>query len=163
VSAELTAARGAAGHLVAWATSNRALPTDKAQTDVRDIEAALALLDERDAAIRHAEELEAALRRLASWDEMAGNGDPAEFPTFYRQEIAARINTARAALRSQESQKPPEPVTEYGFCGSLDWTVKQWGRVTHKHSCPNRTDPFCQTHPDGCPSEPPETENPSAT
>jgi len=42
--------------------------------------------------------LRAALKRPASWDEMAGNGDPDEFPTFYRQEIAARINTALAAL-----------------------------------------------------------------
>lgn len=35
-------------------------------------------------------------------------------------------------------------------CGLLDWTVQQWGRVTHKHSCPHRTDPWCQTHPTGC-------------
>jgi hypothetical protein len=39
-----------------------------------------------------------ALKRLASWDEMAGNGDPDEFPAPYRQEVAARINLARAAL-----------------------------------------------------------------
>lgn len=43
-------------------------------------------------------------------------------------------------------------LTEYGFCGWLGWTVEEWGRVTHKHACPNRTDPFCQTHPDGCPA-----------
>ena len=44
-----------------------------------------------------------------------------------------------------------DALTEYGWCGWLGWTVEEWGRVTHKHGCPNRTDPFCQTHPDGCP------------
>ena len=38
------------------------------------------------------------LERLASWDEMAGNGDPEDFPTLYREEVAARINLAREAL-----------------------------------------------------------------
>jgi hypothetical protein len=57
---------------------------------------------------------------------------------------------ARSALEA--SAVPTEPVVEYGFCGSLQWTVEKWGRVTHKHSCPNRTDPFCQTHPENCPA-----------
>jgi hypothetical protein len=38
-------------------------------------------------------------------------------------------------------------------CGLLDWTIREHGRVTHKHNCEARTDPFCQTHPDGCPLE----------
>jgi len=28
--------------------------------------------------------------------------------------------------------------------------VEKWGRVTHKHACPNRTEPWCQTHPEWC-------------
>jgi hypothetical protein len=36
-------------------------------------------------------------------------------------------------------------------CGYLDWTVKQYGQITHKHACPARTDAFCQSHPQGCP------------
>ena len=39
-------------------------------------------------------------------------------------------------------------LVEYGACGSLGWTYEKWGRVTHKHSCPNRRDPWCQTHPE---------------
>lgn len=54
----------------------------------------------------------------------------------------------RAALRGSDETKG---VTCQGYCGSLDWTVEQYGRVTHKHSCPKRTDTFCQTHPNGCP------------
>lgn len=38
------------------------------------------------------------------------------------------------------------------YCGSLEWTVRHYGRITHKHGCPARTDPFCQSHRDGCPS-----------
>jgi hypothetical protein len=54
--------------------------------------------DERDAAIRRAEELEALLRDvLHSWD--AGDLD-----TNYDR-IASRFDSARAALRSQESPK----------------------------------------------------------
>lgn len=39
------------------------------------------------------------------------------------------------------------------YCGSLGWTLTQHGRVTHKQSCPHRTDAFCQSHPRGCPDE----------
>lgn len=46
----------------------------------------------------------------------------------------------------------PDPLTEYGHCGSLAWTVDRYGRITHKHGCPNRTDPWCQTHPEWCPA-----------
>ncbi len=53
-----------------------------------------------------------------------------------------------------------DPLTEYGHCGSLAWTVEKWGRVTHKHGCPNRTDPYCQSHPDGCPTDPTMTAEP---
>lgn len=49
---------------------------------------------------------EEALRRLASWDEMAGNGDPAEFPAIYREEVAARINLARATLDTARAAAP---------------------------------------------------------
>ena len=51
------------------------------------------------------------------------------------------------------SEAAPTPMCSPG-CGSLQWTVEQWGRVTHKHSCPNRTDPWCQTHPTGCEAAP---------
>lgn len=30
------------------------------------------------------------------------------------------------------------------YCGYLDWTVEKYGRVTHKESCPMRTDPWHQ-------------------
>lgn len=33
------------------------------------------------------------------------------------------------------------------YCGFLDWTVRQYGRVTHKEDCPHRTDPWSQTYP----------------
>ena len=57
------------------------------------------------------DELREALERLASWDEMAGNGDPLEFPILYRQEIEARINTARVALAS--SPAPASPSADW--------------------------------------------------
>lgn len=47
---------------------------------------------------------------------------------------------------------------EYGRCGGLQWTVERYGRLTHKHGCPGRTDPWCQQHPGGCPEEEPEPE-----
>lgn len=43
--------------------------------------------------------------------------------------------------------------TCYGYCGSLGWTVEKFGRVTHKESCPHRCEPWCQSHPDGCPED----------
>jgi hypothetical protein len=47
---------------------------------------------------------------------------------------------------SDERTPTAEPVCG-GSCGSLGWTVERYGRVTHKHGCPRRADPFCQTHP----------------
>lgn len=35
-------------------------------------------------------------------------------------------------------------------CGNLSWTLKQYGRPAHKCGCPERTDDFCQAHPQGC-------------
>jgi hypothetical protein len=34
-----------------------------------------------------------------------------------------------------------------GYCGSLGWTVREYGRVTHKQLCPHRTDPWHQANP----------------
>lgn len=34
-----------------------------------------------------------------------------------------------------------------GYCGTLAWTVRNYGRVTHKEGCPNRTDPWHQGNP----------------
>lgn len=34
------------------------------------------------------------------------------------------------------------------YCGDLNWTLKQYHRVTHKHACPHRTDGYCQQHAD---------------
>ena len=42
--------------------------------------------------------------------------------------------------------------TVCSYCGFLNWTIKRYGRVTHKHACPNRTDAKCQSHPEGCPN-----------
>lgn len=33
------------------------------------------------------------------------------------------------------------------YCGLLDWTIEKYGRVTHKQSCPHRTDPWHQGDP----------------
>jgi hypothetical protein len=33
------------------------------------------------------------------------------------------------------------------YCGSLAWTVREYGRVTHKESCPHRTEAWSQTYP----------------
>lgn len=33
------------------------------------------------------------------------------------------------------------------YCGSLDWTVTFYGRVTHKESCPHRLDAWHQGAP----------------
>lgn len=38
------------------------------------------------------------------------------------------------------------------YCGWLDWTVRAYGRVTHKESCPQRTDPWHQGDPTAKPS-----------
>ena len=63
--------------------------------------------------------------------------------------VMAGLRAQGYAIRPASEAAPPRPV-EYGFCGSLQWTVEKWGRVTHKHSCPNRIDPWCQAHPEGC-------------
>jgi hypothetical protein len=46
------------------------------------------------------------------------------------------------------------PVVCVGHCGSLDWTLGEYGVITHKHTCPRRTTTFCQSHRDGCPAAP---------
>jgi hypothetical protein len=51
-------------------------------------------------------------------------------------------------LDRQEAAARAEPAKEC-CCGSLAWTQRQHGRLTHKHACPARTDDFCQTHPKG--------------
>jgi predicted HAD superfamily Cof-like phosphohydrolase len=38
-------------------------------------------------------------------------------------------------------------------CGDLGWTLRGHGRITHRHACPTRTDPFCQSHLKGCESD----------
>jgi len=58
------------------------------------------LRDERDAAIRRAEELSAALREVVDHDPGLGWDG--------WRETGVLRDIARAALRSQESQKPPE-------------------------------------------------------
>lgn len=37
--------------------------------------------------------------------------------------------------------------TKCDYCGDLDWTLQGYGRVTHKQSCPHRTDPWHQGEP----------------
>ena len=54
--------------------------------------------------------------------------------------------------------RPATPEATCDYCGSLDWTKKQYGRVTHKHGCPAREDTFCQSHPDGCPPATPDAD-----
>jgi hypothetical protein len=61
--------------------------------------------------------------------------------------LRGRVEELTEALRKQVEYSK----IEYGGCGGLAWTVEKWGRLTHKHGCPHRTDPFCQTHPEGCP------------
>lgn len=46
--------------------------------------------------------------------------------------------------------KLPENPPLCTYCGLLDWTIKQYGRVTHKEACPNRTDPWHQGAPFTC-------------
>lgn len=36
-------------------------------------------------------------------------------------------------------------------CGDLSWTLVKYGRLVHKHACPERQ--TCQTHPEGCPAD----------
>jgi hypothetical protein len=74
-------------------------------------------------------------------------GADAETPDRSGTNPAYALAQHRRALRA-EAETPN--LTEYGHCGSLAWTVEKWGRVTHKHGCPNRTDPWCQSHPAGC-------------
>jgi len=88
--------------------------------------------------------LREALEDIASLPIMRGEPCGADGCSF-----SGILTIVRAALASESHPEAPE--TETPGCGSLHWTVEKWGRVTHKHSCPNRTDPFCQTHPDGCP------------
>jgi hypothetical protein len=33
------------------------------------------------------------------------------------------------------------------YCGELEWTIRTYGRVTHKENCPWRTERFSQTFP----------------
>ncbi len=42
------------------------------------------------------------------------------------------------------------PIERCDYCGPLEWTKGRYGRVTHKHGCPNRSDTFCQAHPAMC-------------
>ena len=38
------------------------------------------------------------------------------------------------------------------FCGNLDWTLRGYGEILHKHNCPQRRTRNCQQHPGGCPT-----------
>ena len=51
--------------------------------------------------------------------------------------------TARVDGHSQATGTRPR----CNYCGYLGWTVEYYGRVTHKESCPQRTDPWSQTYP----------------
>lgn len=66
--------------------------------------------------------------------------------------IAYRIDKWRAALVGAEAAEATSPEAAC-YCGSLEWTKGQYGRITHKHACPARTDDRCQTHPAMCPAE----------
>jgi hypothetical protein len=55
-----------------------------------------------------------------------------------------------AKQQDQGDGRSASVVKEACYCGELEWTVRKHGRITHKHSCPARTDRFCQTHPQGC-------------
>ena len=73
------------------------------------------------------------------------------------QHIAMGIDIAVHELRAVRSgfdvvpTGDAGPVVCVGHCGSLDWTLADYGVITHKHSCPRRTTTFCQSHRDGCP------------
>lgn len=41
------------------------------------------------------------------------------------------------------------PGAHCDYCGSLDWTIQKYGRVTHKRECPRRQDGWHQGNPTG--------------
>jgi len=107
----------------------------------------LRLLDERDAAIRRAEEAEALVQRLAvaverRRIELTDPAPTTDWPAFADESLA--LAAARTLDRaSQESQKPPETITESGLYHLKD------GEVVKLTDDPN-ADSYV---------EPPETEN----
>lgn len=54
-------------------------------------------------------------------------------------------------LRSRFPWRWRNNILTCRYCGFLDWTNETYGRLTHKHACPLRTDSYCQSHPKGCP------------
>lgn len=54
----------------------------------------------------------------------------------------------QAAATTDQLELVPTPRCT--FCGHLAWTIERFDRLTHKCSCPRRTDPFCQAHPVVC-------------
>lgn len=68
-----------------------------------------------------------------AWEELVGAG-------LGRDEATAEM------LRRREAALNLPPCN---YCGSLAWTVRNYGRVTHKQACPHRTDPWHQGEPEG--------------
>jgi hypothetical protein len=63
---------------------------------------------------------------------------------FQREALNELVIRCEAALANPAAEEGVRCDGHY--CGDLDWTVKHYGRITHKHACPVRTDPYCQTH-----------------
>jgi hypothetical protein len=93
---------------------------------------------ERDEARRDFDEVQASLFLARNRRDVLENAltEIAGCQSHHARDVVA---VARAALSWEQATCP--------YCGLLDWTVRRYGRVTHKEGCPARTDPWSQTYP----------------
>jgi hypothetical protein len=116
----------------------------------------LALLSERDALQHNFGEMRELLRFKQRCLDKALARLPATEPAQhilsdeYKAERFRERHPGGGIVGDEPAQPEEQPYCA-DYCGCLDWTVKQHGRITHKHSCPVRRDPWCQTHPKDCP------------
>ncbi len=79
----------------------------------------------------------------------------AELADCQRHDWMIRCTELEAALAAAETERDELKTVAYCYdhCGYLGWTFEHYGKALHKHACPRRARPFCQSHPDGCPEE----------
>jgi len=80
---------------------------------------------------------------------LAVAGEPSQDRETATTEGASHRRDEEVAAAAVGEPAPPPAC----ICGYLGWTVERYGRITHKQSCPARTDLWHQGDPVGAPAE----------
>lgn len=82
-------------------------------------------------------------------------------PPEKHERVVSLLARSLLAGVASDAASANQPSERCDYCGDIEWTAAQYGRVSHKHNCQHRTDPWCQTHPEGCGQEMDDYELPS--